>query len=92
MSTAAAKVAPKTFTQVKNASSFFAVMWGGYYGWKEKSTSDAQWWAHHTGRWAATAAKQEADAKAAVAHLPKEVPAAIPAELHDTYKALTGTA
>lgn len=86
----AAKVAPKTFTQVKNVTSFFALMWGSYYGWAEKSHNDALWWAHHTGRWAKTAEQQQAAASAAAP--PSDIPEIIPAELHDTYKTLSGTA
>eukprot|EP00672_Neobodo_designis_P016384 CAMPEP_0174849648 /NCGR_PEP_ID=MMETSP1114-20130205/16683_1 /TAXON_ID=312471 /ORGANISM="Neobodo designis, Strain CCAP 1951/1" /LENGTH=90 /DNA_ID=CAMNT_0016084027 /DNA_START=33 /DNA_END=305 /DNA_ORIENTATION=+ len=90
MSTSAAKVAPKTFTQVKNVTSFLAVVWGGLYGWKEKSTNDALWWKHHTARWAKTA-EEQAEARRAAAP-PSEIPEIVPAELHDTYKALAGTA
>jgi hypothetical protein len=94
MSTTAAKVAPKTFTQTKNVVQAFVTWTGGWIGYQERSHNDQLWWDHHRSRWAKNAiaeeeAKKQADMKAGKVN---KIPEIIPEELHGLYKEVTGTA
>lgn len=81
------KAAPKTFNQVRNFLYASAALAGYVGGRHEKFESDALWSAHQLKTWKESFDKQEAARLAA--HPPStEIPAGVPAELGDLYKAL----
>lgn len=81
------KAAPKSFNQVRNFLYASAALCGYVGGRHEKFGNDALWDAHQKKQWLdAYNAKQAAHL---AAHPPSsEIPAGVPAELGDLYKAL----
>jgi hypothetical protein len=81
------KAAPKTFNQVRNFLYASAAMAGYVGGRHEKFESDALWSAYQLKSW-----KEDYDQKEAArvaAHPPStEIPAGVPEELGELYKAL----
>lgn len=81
------KAAPKTFNQVRNFLYASAAMAGYVGGRHEKFESDALWSTYQLNAWKADFEKKEA-ARIAATPVSNEIPAGVPAELGDLYKAL----
>lgn len=81
------KAAPQTFNQVRNFLYASAALAGYVGGRHEKFESDALWSAFQLNAWKADYEKKEA-ARIAATPVSNEIPAGVPAELGDLYKAL----
>lgn len=82
------KAAPKTFNQVRNFLYLSAAFYGYLHGRYEKFDNEALWAAHQKKVWQEEYNKKEAARLAH--HVPStEIPASVPAELGDLYKAFT---
>ena len=82
-----AVAAPKTFQQVRNFLCITVGLWGFMSGQLERDRNNTLWLNHQMNSWKANG--ERIAAAHAASHPAADVPAIIPAELHDTYKALT---
>lgn len=90
--TVAAKAAPKTLYQLRNAS-YLLIGWLGYNkGFTEKSANDSLWSAHRRNTAKQIAAAKEAEIEARrkeyLAKHPLNIPEIVPEGLTDLYKTL----
>eukprot|EP00331_Platyophrya_macrostoma_P027618 CAMPEP_0176444096 /NCGR_PEP_ID=MMETSP0127-20121128/22854_1 /TAXON_ID=938130 /ORGANISM="Platyophrya macrostoma, Strain WH" /LENGTH=86 /DNA_ID=CAMNT_0017829529 /DNA_START=38 /DNA_END=298 /DNA_ORIENTATION=- len=82
------KAAPKTFNQVRNFLYLSAAFYGYIHGRHEKFDNDALWATHQKKQWQEEFNKKEAARLAA--HPPStDIPASVPEELGDLYKAFS---
>jgi hypothetical protein len=80
-----AVAAPKTFQQLRNFLIGGAGVYGYWTGVTERVLNANRWQQHQLAQWSENAAKARAAQPASTG----EVPEIIPAELHETYKALS---